>query len=123
MAFSQEMAGKEKRFSYIDENYDAFVQKYKELLDNIEKVLCHYQLLPEMQEEEKPILEEKIMSGILANIRSRIDEFDFAEIFELLEQIEKYEMNEKQAEFFDKLKILMNDLNVEEIQQLLDSYE
>ena len=123
MAFSQEMAGKEKRFSYIDENYDAFVQKYKELLANIEKVLCHYQLLPEMQEEEKPILEEKIMSGILANIRSRIDEFDFAEIFELLEQIEKYEMNEKQAEFFDKLKILMNDLNVEEIQQLLDSYE
>ena len=76
-----------------------------------------------MQEEEKPILEEKIMSGILANIRSRIDEFDFAEIFELLEQIEKYEMNEKQAEFFDKLKILMNDLNVEEIRQLLDSYE
>ena len=86
-------------------------------------MLCHYQLLPEMQEEEKPILEEKIMSGILTNIRSRIDEFDFAEIFELLEQIEKYEMNEKQAEFFDKLKILMNDLNVEEIQQLLDSYE
>lgn len=123
MAFSQEMAGKEKRFSYINENYDAFVQKYKELLGNIEKVLCHYQLLPELPEEEKPVLEEKIMSGILANIRRRIGEFDFAEVFELLEQIEKYEMNEKQAEFFDKLKILMNDLNVEEIQQLLDSYK
>ena len=63
------------------------------------------------------------MQGILANIRCRLDEFDFAAIFELLEQVEKYQMNEKQSAFFEQLRMWMDNLDTEKIYHLLDSYE
>lgn len=122
MALSQEMAGKEKRYSYIDENFEAFQERYRDLLANIRQVLYHYEILSEAGEEDKPVLQEAIMQGTLANIRCRLEEFDFAAIFELLEQVEKYQMNEKQSAFFEQLKILMNDLDIEQISHLLDSY-
>lgn len=123
MALSQEMAGKEKRFSYIDEAYNDFQTSYRELLKTIENVLCHYRLLPEAAAKDRPVLADNIMRGILANIRSLLNEFDFDKIFELLEQIDNYQPNEKQEAFFECLKALMDDLNVDEIYLLLDSYE
>ena len=123
LALSQEMAGKEKRFSYINETYDEFQTKYRELLENIRQVLCHYQLLSEADAKDRPVLEDNVMKGILANIQGLLDEFDFDKIFELLEQIDNYQSSEKQKAFFDRLKALMDDLNVEEIQLLLNSYE
>ena len=123
MALSQEMAGKEKRFSYIDENFETFQEMYRVLLSNIRQVLRHYELISEAEEENKPVLEEPIMQGILANIRCRLDEFDFAAIFELLEQVEKYQMNEKQSAFFEQLRMWMDNLDTEKIYHLLDSYE
>lgn len=122
MALSQEMAGKEKRFSYIDETYHDFQASYRELLKGIQEVLSHYRLLPETTVKDRPALEDNVMSGILTNIRRLLDEFDFDKIFELLEQIDNYQPNEKQKAFFERLKILMDDLNIDEIYLLLDSY-
>ena len=63
------------------------------------------------------------MKGILSNIRIKLDEFEFAEIFEILDKIDLYQKNEKQSKFFEELKVLMDDLKVEEISILLDNYE
>lgn len=123
MARLQEMAGKEERFRYIDENFHDFEVKYRQLLENIQNVLCHFALLPNPAEEERPSLQDNVMRGILANIRRRLEEFDFAAIFEILEQVEKYRTDEKQKTFFERLKTLMDDLNVDEISSLLDSYK
>ncbi|MGN1146760.1 MAG: hypothetical protein ACI4R5_09945, partial [Acetatifactor sp.] len=79
--------------------------------------------LSEADAKDRPVLEDNVMKGILANIQGLLDEFDFDKIFELLEQIDNYQSSEKQKAFFDRLKALMDDLNVEEIQLLLNSYE
>lgn len=122
-AFAQEMAGKEKRYSHIDENYEAFRDQYLQLFKDIEKVLSYYHLIQKKADEDSPLLEESIMKGILSNIRAKLDEFEFAEIFDTLEKIDQYRKNEKQEKFFEQLKVLMDDLNVEEIDLLLDGYE
>lgn len=122
-AFAQEMAGKEKRYSYIDENYEAFRVQYLQLFKDIEKVLSYYHLIQKKTDEDSPLLEESIMKGILSNIRAKLDEFEFAEIFDTLEKIDQYRKNEKQEKFFEQLRVLMDDLNVEEIYLLLDNYE
>ncbi|MDD6491026.1 MAG: ATP-binding protein [Firmicutes bacterium] len=122
-AFAQEMAGKEKRYSYIDENYEAFRVQYLQLFKDIEKVLSYYHLIQKKTDEDSPLLEESIMKGILSNIRTKLDEFEFAEIFDTLEKIDQYRKNEKQEKFFEQLRVLMDDLNVEEIYLLLDNYE
>ena len=123
MAFALEMAGKEKRYSFIDENYSYFKDKFLQLLKNIEKVLCNYHLIQSAEDQNSPVLEENIMKGILSNIRIKLDEFEFAEIFEILDKIDLYQKNEKQSKFFEELKVLMDDLKVEEISILLDNYE
>lgn len=123
MARLQEMAGKEERFQYIDDNFQDFKEKYMQLLADIQEVLCHFSLLPKPAEEESPLLQENVMRGILSNIRRCLDDFDFAAIFEIMEQVEKYRTNEKQKAFFTSLKTLMDNLSIEEIYPLLDSYE
>ena len=120
-ALAQEKAGKEKRYSYIDDTYHELEVQYRELLSNIHKVLIHYHCITETEKEDMPVLEDSVMIGIVSNIRSHLNEFDFSSIFEILEQMDLYQKNEKQTAFFDRLKILMDDLNVEEINLLLDS--
>lgn len=123
MAREQEMAGKGNNFSYIDENYEKLREKYMELLACIHEVLCHYQYISDSAPADRPVLEDAVMDVILNNIRGKIQEFDFAAVFEVLEQIENYQLNDKQAEFFTKLKDFMDEFNVDEIYLLLDSYQ
>ena len=44
-------------------------------------------------------------------------------MFEVLNKIGEYSLNDKQKEFFDSLTKLMDELNVEAIEALIDSYE
>ena len=64
-----------------------------------------------------------MMVGILSNIKKRVDEFEFSEVFEVLSKIEEYSLNDKQKEFFDRLTKLMDELDVEAIGSLIDSYD
>ena len=64
-----------------------------------------------------------MMVGILSNIKKMVNEFEFSEVFEVLNKIGEYSLNDKQKEFFDSLTKLMDELNVEAIEALIDSYE
>ena len=123
MARAQEMAGKEKRYTYINEHYQEFCEKYKELLESIHQVLVHFDLLPGSRQEDRPVLEESIFQATLHNIQNKVEEFEFAQVFEILEQLENYQVDDKQAELIKQIKVLMDDFNVDEINALLDSYE
>jgi hypothetical protein len=50
--------GREKRCTYINENYQEFCEKYKELLESIYQVLVRFDLLPGSTLEDRPVLEE-----------------------------------------------------------------
>jgi hypothetical protein len=61
-----------------------------------------------------------MFSGILSNIRSHVDAFAFAEVFEILENLKNYQIPESYQKVFDKLQLLMDDLAVDEIRELID---
>ena len=126
LAREQEMAGKEQRYSYILDSFDAFINGYLRLLNDVHDCLVHFGRRSPgttATNDEHPELEERMMVGILSNIKKMVNEFEFSEVFEVLNKIGEYSLNDKQKEFFDSLTKLMDELNVEAIEALIDSYE
>lgn len=119
-AKKQEMAGKEGEYSYIDEHMQEFQEEYKMLLANIETVLEKYQLLEEKQKEEKEVLGEEMTLHILSNIRNYVENFDFIKVFDILEEVKKYQISEEYQPVFEKINEWMEVLAVDEIKGLID---
>lgn len=55
------------------------------------------------------------------NIIRCIDQFDFAKVFEILDEIKKYNVPDKHKEILSKLDSLMEDLDVDAIKELLSN--
>ena len=66
-------------------------------------------------------LDEAMLLRLYKNIERCIDQFDFAKVFEILEEIKKYKVPEKHKEILTKLDTLMEDLEVDAIKELLAS--
>lgn len=120
MALKQEEAGKADDRSYIDEHFDGFKTDYQMLLEKIGGVLAHFHLL-----EEKPVdedaapLDDCMVSNILINIRNHVESFDFAKVFDILDEVKKNKLSPEDEELFAKLGDLMDDLDVEQVKALI----
>lgn len=123
LALLQEKAGKEGNYSYIDANWQVFQKEYRRLLEEIEQVLAHYEEEPSRTEEEQPVLTEDMLGIIFANIRRRIDDFDFQAVFAILEEAEQYRMASGHKQLFEEIKRLMEELEVEEVCRLMEEYQ
>ena len=66
-------------------------------------------------------LEETMLLRLYKNIERCIDQFDFAKVFEILEEIKKYKVPDKHKEILSKLDTLMEDLDVDAIKELLNN--
>jgi len=121
MAREQEKAGRAGNYDYMEQNFEPFRREYEAQLRMIKEVLRHYHLLPEASPEDTaPTLDEKIISNILINIRNHVDNFDFAKVFDILEETKKYRLPSRYQELFDQLDPLMDELAVDSIHQLID---
>ena len=119
-ARKQEESGRIGDFSYIDQNMTTFQKDYRILLNDIEKVLSHYQMLEPVQKTETlPGLDENTILPILNNLERCIDEFDFGKVFEILEEMKKYTLPIKYMTLFARIEELMETMSVEEIKELL----
>lgn len=119
MALKQEEAGRAGDYAYINAHFEAYSEKYRELLCSIEEVLRHYQMLEE-ETQEKEFLDHDIINNVLSNIRHHVENFEFAQVFEILEDMKKYELPDDSKELFARLEAMMDDLAVEDIGNLLD---
>lgn len=120
MAAEQEKAGRAEDYDYIDEHFEAFQTEYEAHLRKIQEVLRHYHMLEETSSETTlEIPDSRMIYTILSNIRNHIDNFEFAQVFEILDEMEKYSLPDEYREIFDKLKTMMDNLAVDDIQQLL----
>lgn len=119
MAKAQEMAGRERNYSYIDEHMGAFLAEYRILLEKIEEVLRHYEMIEEVPKEEE-YMEEEMIFRILRSISQYVDDFDFSKVFEILEEVKKYKMSEKYQSVFQQITAWMDELAVESIQELIE---
>lgn len=121
MALKQEEAGNAGAYRYIDENFEAFREAYEAQLREIGEVLRHFQLIGEKQvDEDAKLLDDCMISNILINIRNQVENFDFAKVFEILEEVKKNRLSGEDEMLFEKLEKLMDDLAVEQVKELIE---
>ena len=123
MAKAQEEAGNKNDPAYIDEHMQSLLDAYRSLLRNIESVLCHYGYLTVSENTDIELLPEDTIQLIFLKIHQYIDAFDFTKIFDLLEEVKKYELPETYQKVFEQLNTLMDELSIDEINELLAKYQ
>lgn len=121
MAREHEKAGKEHNTAFIDENVDLLVSKYQEFIEKIKK---HILGIDDSEEVAKASgsgeewTKEEIRQ-VCIKIISLVEEYNFGEIFDILEKVEKMEKGPKTKVIFDNLKKSMNDMDIESLRKQL----
>lgn len=115
----QETAGLQGDYEYIDKNIKKLTTDYMKILNRIKEVLIHYGLIADKAEEKKSKLDERTILPMFRNIEKHIEEFEFGKVFDILEEVKKYQIPEKYWEVLSRIEELMEDLSVEEIKELL----
>lgn len=93
MAKAQEKAGKEGDYTYIDAHREEFCREYRLFLEQVRKVLEHYQMLePAGEAEETDSTEELDFGQILKDIRQSMDAFDFAGAAKLVREVNREQL-------------------------------
>ena len=122
MARTQEKAGKEGNYSYIDIHMEEFVREYRVLLDNIRAVLLHYRLIDEKSDirQKDVVYEEAELLKTLRNIQKCIEEMDFAGAAKLIRECDRRKMPKQYQDIFGKISGWMDEMDVDQIQELLE---
>ena len=122
LALRQEEAGKAGDYGYIDTHFEAFRLSYEALLKKIGEVLGHFHLLEEqLVDENAAPLDDCMITNILINIRNHVENFDFAKVFDVLEEVKKNRLSPEDKKLFTKLGELMDELDVEQVKDLITS--
>lgn len=121
LAARQEEQGRNGNKQFIDDNFVKFKIEYLELLENIKKVLIHYDMISEHRVKTTlPVIDEEQIIPVLKNIERCIEDFEFAKVFDILDQVKGYTLPEKYSSLIQQIEELMQDLNVDEIKELLE---
>ncbi len=124
MARSQEEEGRAGNFAYIDKHMQEFQDDYRKLLETVKNLLLEHNIISLDSEEnnaEASMLDATMLLRLYKNIERCIDQFDFAKVFEVLEETKKCKVPDKHKEILQKLDALMEDLDVDAIKELLSS--
>ena len=124
MARSQEEEGRAGNFAYIDKHMQEFQDDGRKILAVIKDLLIEHNIIADstaINDTDVEELEETMLLRLYKNIERCIDQFDFAKVFEILEEIKKYKVPDKHKEILSKLDTLMEDLDVDAIKELLNN--
>ncbi|MBR3808415.1 MAG: response regulator [Lachnospiraceae bacterium] len=124
MARSQEEEGRAGNYAYIDKHMQEFQDDYRTLLQTIKSLLIEHKIIAsetDAEAEDMQELDEAMLLRLYKNIERCIDQFDFAKVFEILEEIKKYKVPDKHKKILTKLDTLMENLEVDAIKELLAS--
>jgi HPt (histidine-containing phosphotransfer) domain-containing protein len=120
LALQQETAGRAGRYEEIEGLYGAFKKEYEEMLGRIEEVLRDAKLLEENIPKEEPMTDSVLISNMLINIRNHVENFEFAEVYAILEDMKKYRFPEDMEKVLATLNELMENLDVDAVKKLLE---
>ena len=124
MARSQEDEGRAGNYSYIDKHMQEFQDDGRKILAVIKDILIEHNVISDdttASTEAEDELDEAMLLRLYKNIDHCIDQFDFAKVFDILDEIKKYQVPDKHKTILDKLDVLMEDLDVDAIKELLNS--
>lgn len=119
----QELAAKDSNYDYIDAHFEGLSTEFLKLLSTIENVLVKFGVVTSKKEdniEEQSVMDERLILHMLGNIENYIDNFDFAQVFNILEEAKKCRMPQQYAVLIQKLAELMDELNVDEVKALIE---
>ena len=122
MARSQEEEGRAGHYDYIDKHMQEFQDDYRKLLVKLKELLQEHGMIVDenaVNDESTPELTEAMLLRLYKNIERCIDAFDFAKVFDVLEESKKYKMPGKHREILSRIDTLMEDLNVDEVREIL----
>jgi signal transduction histidine kinase/CheY-like chemotaxis protein len=120
IAKSHEMAGKEERYEFIDQNIEEFISKYEELISNIELFLQNQDIKEEVKSEKQ--MDDDTLQEELGKVESLIEEYDSSMAEEKVEELLSYELHEDVQVYLKELRQKINELEYEEALELLKSY-
>lgn len=124
MARSQEEEGRAGNYSYIDKHMQEFQDDAHKILEVIKDLLLEHNIISDDNKNanaDAEELDETMLLRLYKNIERCIDQFDFAKVFEVLEETKKYKVPDKHKEILSKLDTLMEDLDVDAIKELLNN--
>lgn len=124
MARSQEEEGRAGNYSYIDKHMQEFQDDAHKILEVIKDLLLEHNIISDDDKNanaDAEELDETMLLRLYKNIERCIDQFDFAKVFEVLEETKKYKVPDKHKEILSKLDTLMEDLDVDAIKELLNN--
>ena len=124
MARSQEEEGRAGNYAYIDKHMQEFQDDGRKILEVIKGLLIEHNIIADEStndEENAEELDEAMLLRLYKNIDRCIDQFDFAKVFDVLEETKNFKVPEKHKEILSKLDVLMEDLDVDAIKELLNS--
>ena len=117
-AKDQEYAGKERRFDYIDKNMDALLNDFEAYMNRVKTVVLNKQ-----DEEEKVSSNEEWSKDEIVQVANKflalVDEFNFGEIFDILDNINALDMGPQTKSIFSEIENIMNDMDIDALKQKL----
>ncbi len=115
-AKAHEMAGKEERYDYIDEDAEQLIQEYEELLQAIQPYVAVEEEV-EVPSEEAPAMEKELYIKKLETIMQRIDEFEAEEGLRIVEELLQTQLPEGHFNKLVNMKGLIDDFMYEEAKE------
>ena len=119
LAKQLEEAGQIHRYEFIDSHFEEFNTLYREMLTKLHLVLKRYGRI-EQETSTLVSIPDDALRLILGNIRHCLDEFQFTQIFTILDETKKYCLSEEWQHIFDQIATWMEDLSVDQIRDLID---
>lgn len=122
MAKEHEMAGKEERYEFIEEQSEHLLEAYQKVRNEIGRILEERKEFgQEMPFTEEPLkaLEEERLNEILLDAMKLLDHFELDKTAELLSVLEPYPMPEQLQLDISKMKKAIEDFDVDEARNLL----
>ena len=120
-AKAMEEQGKEGNAQFIAQHKDEFYVEYMKLINHIEGVLKYYKIITDTPEAKESI-DDRLAHSILLNIKKCIDDFNFGEVYDILDECHNHKMSPQYEEVFTDIERLMDDLSIDEIQELLSPF-
>ena len=109
-------------YVYIEDNIEKLTKDGLELVNCLKDVLIHFEIISPKSEEYSeafPQLNEKMILYMLRNIKNYIDNFEFAKVFDILDEAKKYSVPQQYKQTLEQVERYMDDLSVDEVEELL----
>lgn len=118
-AKEQELACQEKRYSYIEENVEQFIEEYTEFIGKVRKYVLNEEPADNQKEEEWTREE---IAKVCKRFVALVEEFNFGAVFDVLDEVKQMDMGPETKQIFFEFESIMNEMNIDRFNDKLREF-